>query len=264
MGWGQAIGALRRRWYILVVGLIVTGGLVSAAWRFSPPEYSAAGTALLLPAKTQDNGIDNPLLQLETLGAPASIVVARLDGKDAHERILQSNPTAEYTVVLDPDLRGPAILITATDKTPEGAMSALGHALDAVPESLKTLQDELSVPDIARVGSMRLTIDTEATAQTSATTRTLVAALGVGLGLTVGAAVGLDAILERRRASGGRDPAQPDDDRTRQPDADRRNTRAARTKSAIASPVGDALDDSSSDDSAAARRRYMSPRQVAQ
>lgn len=256
MGWGQAIGALRRRWYVVVVGLALTAGLTFAAWRFSPPEYSAAGTELLLPAQTQDNGINNPLLQLESLGAPASIVVARLDGEDAHERILQSNPNAKYTVVMDPDLRGPAILITATDKTSEGALSALELALAAVPESLKTLQDELDVPEAARVGSMRLTADTEATPQTSATTRTVVAALGVGLGLTIGAVVGLDAIIQRRRATAERGPAQSDDDR--------KNIRVARPRPLVVSPAEDAQGDGSPEDNGATRRRYMSRRRVAQ
>lgn len=264
MGWGQAVGALRRRWYVVLGGLVVTAGLAFAAWRFSPPEYSAAGTELLLPAETQDNGINNPLLQLESLGAPASIVVARLNGEDAHDRVLLTNPTAEYTVVMDPDLRGPAILITATDKTAEGALKTLAVALDAVPESLKTLQDELNVPEAARVGSMRLTMDTQATPQTSATTRTIVAALGVGLGLTIGSAVGLDAIIQRRRSSAGRGPAQPDEVRKKQPEEDRKSARVARSKPAAQNPAGDDPGDGSLDDNAAARRRYMAPRQVAQ
>lgn len=263
MGWGQSIGALRRRWYVLLVGLFVTAGLAFAAWRLSPPEYAAAGTQLLLPAETQDNGINNPLLQLETLGAPASIVVARLDAEEAQTRILQSNPTAKYTVVLDPDLRGPAILITATDKTPEGALNALTLALDAVPESLKTLQDELAVPENARVGSMRLTADIVATPQTSATTRIVVAALGVGLGFTVAGAVGLDAIIRRRRGytrlhldeRDARSPTEPEGSRIR---------RLARPAPPLTDPMVDAEGDGSADGTGGSRRRYMSPRQVAQ
>ncbi len=199
MGWGQTLGALRRRWYVLLIGAIATVGLGYVAWEATPPTYIARGTELLLPPASQvEIGTKNPLLELGGLEAPGALVIAQLNGQEAREQVAQLAPDAEYTVETDPALRGPTILVTMMDSTPEDALRTLRFVLDSVPQTLESIQSDLSVPAEATIGSMVLAMDSEPTPETSATMRTLVLAVGIGVVLTIGVAVGLDALLRRR------------------------------------------------------------------
>jgi hypothetical protein len=213
MGWGKTLRALQRRWYVLLIGVIATAGLGWAAWQLSPPMYVARGTELLLPPTSQvEAGTRNPLLELGSLDAPASLVIGQLDGQQIRAQVYDHSPDAEYTVENDPSLRGPAVLVTLSDTSPQKALSSLRYVLDFVPETLASLQKGLDVPETATVTSMQLAIDTKPEADYSSTTRTLVLAVGGGLVVTVGLAVGLDAFLRRntvrRKSSGGADPAR--------------------------------------------------------
>jgi len=53
---------LLKRWYITLIGLIITGGFVAAAITKVPPEYSARATVLLIPPQTGKEV--NPYLSL--------------------------------------------------------------------------------------------------------------------------------------------------------------------------------------------------------
>ncbi len=201
MGWSRILGALGRRWYLLLAGAVVTAGLGLAAWQLSPPLYTAHGTELLLPPEAQvAQGTHNPLLELTGLEAPAAFVIAQLNGQDSRERIEQLAPNAEYSVETDPALRGPTVMVTMTDETPEDTLRALTLVLDTVPEILQSSQSQLGVPAEAAVGTMRLAIDSEPSPELSPTLRTVILAIGVGIVITLALTVGVDALLRRRSA----------------------------------------------------------------
>ncbi|WP_315549325.1 hypothetical protein [Microbacterium aurum] len=226
MGWGQALRALTRRWYVLLIGLVVTSALAYLAWMTTPPTYSAQGTELLLPPSAQvETGTKNPLLELSGLDAPAALVIGRLDGQAVREEVTAFSAEADYTVETDPTLRGPTVLVTMTDVSPEKALESLEYVLDMVPDVLASLQSGLEVPPAATVTSMRLATDSEPEPERSATLRALVLAAGIGLAVTIIAAVALDAWLRRRgrrtspagpppspTVAGGGDGAAPDED----------------------------------------------------
>lgn len=212
MGWGLTLEALRRRWYVLVAGLLITAGLAYGAWQITPPTYVARGTQLLLPPPAQvDQGTHNPLLELGGLEAPAALVIAQLNGQEARESLFEHSAEAEYTVESDPALRGPTVMVTMGDVSPEAVMASLTLVLDSVPTILSDIQADLDVPSNATVTSMRLAIDIEPRTETSDTLRTVVIAVGAGLALTIVMVVGLDALLRRAKSR-----------RLKQPRAERR------------------------------------------
>lgn len=216
MRWGTTLGAFARRWYIGVAGLILTVGLAFAAWQLSPPTYTAQGTQLLLPPESQvEQGTRNPLLELGTLDGPGALVIAQLNGQTARAEVEEIAPDAEFTVEPDPALRGPTIMVTISENSPEAALSTLKLVLDQVPEILSAMQSNLDVPPEAQVGSMRLAIDAESTPEYSDTLRMIVLAVAAGLGLSVFAVISTDALIRRRRiraASIGEDPDIVDDE----------------------------------------------------
>jgi len=225
MRWGRTLGAFGRRWYIGIVGLLVTAGLGFAAWQLSPPTYTAQGTQLLLPPESQvEQGTRNPLLELGTLDGPGALVIAHLNGQSARAEIERVAPDAEFTVEPDPALRGPTIMVTLSENTAEGALSTLELVLDDVPEILARMQADLDVPPEARVSSMRLAIDAESTPEYSDTLRVVVLAVGVGLALSVVAIVSIDVLIRRRatrgqppRPRGGRTGGERNEETTPQP-----------------------------------------------
>ncbi|MDQ7992683.1 MAG: hypothetical protein AAGC63_05755 [Propionicimonas sp.] len=196
----EIFGVLGRRWYIVLLGVLMSLGLAVAALAVTPPLYEARGTLLLMPSKDQlSTGGRNPFLHLDALDGPAGIVMARLNGDETRLAIEAVAPKAEYVVESDPAMRGPTIQVTVTDSTPAGALAILDRMLTMASDILQQVQAEREVPDAASVGSMRLVVDTKAERVTSATVRMVMAALGAGLLATAVLAFSLDGLLLRRR-----------------------------------------------------------------
>ncbi|SKB04984.1 YveK family protein [Aeromicrobium choanae] len=198
----EVIKTVLRRWYVVVAGLLLTGVLGYAAYSSTPPVYEASGTVLLLPPEDQvsGEGIKNPFLQLNNLDVPTSLVVARLNGDEVREQILEDQPGALYEVTTDPTMRGPVVLVQVSAQSAKATVDTLEQVLAAAPTALADLQRQQDVPKGDSITSMQLAADLEATAVTRATTRAVVAAVAVGLALTAGATAGVDAIARRLRA----------------------------------------------------------------
>lgn len=213
MGLSRILGVLKRRWYVLVIGLLLSAGLGLLGVRISPPVYLAQGTILLLPSKEQLNaGGRNPFLHLDGLTGPAGIVIVRLDSDQNRAAIEAVSPTADYLVEPDPAMRGPGILVSVTDRTAEGALATLDFVLDTVTDTLREVQAERSVPSSATVGSMRLVVDIEPEREINGTLRLAVAGVGGGLVLTAAAMVAIDVLMLRRRAKRSQRPVGAEDE----------------------------------------------------
>lgn len=195
--------SLLRRWYIVLVGLILTGGVAYLVLEMVPPTYEAAATVMLLPPEASMKE-ENPLLQLAGLDQPSSLVVSYLASDSAREEFAKRFPTAEYDVVLDPLSHSPLITFTMYDPNQTVVMDALRAAVDTVPTALSSLQDRVAAPESARLTSTPLTIDAKPKAYLTDTLRALVAAAGGGIMLTLITAVGIDKLSGRRGRRGRR------------------------------------------------------------
>lgn len=199
MGWGTALRALGRRWYLVVIGAAATVALGFLTVDLTPPTYVVRGTELLLPPAAQvEQGTRNPLLELSGLEAPAALVIGQLDGQEARASVAELSPTAEYTVESDPAMRGPTVLVTLSDTSAESALETLDAVLDHAAVILADMQTDAEVPENAKVTSMRLVSDAKPEVETSATLRTGVMLVGAGIAVTVVLTVLLDGWLRRR------------------------------------------------------------------
>lgn len=198
---GQIIGTIGRRWYLVLLGLVATVAIGYVGVSLTPPTYQATGTVLLLPSREQmSRGGQNPFLQLSDLDTPASIVIASLSGDERKTAVAQMSPTASYAVQFDESLRGPAVQVIVSDRSAASALSIMHALLDAVPQTLASLQAGRNVPETAAVGSMPLVVATQAEKSTSDTVRAGVAAVGAGLILTAVFVFAIDGLLSRRGA----------------------------------------------------------------
>lgn len=196
---GAVAAALLRRWYVVVLGIAVTGGLVFGAYTLVSPTYTATGSMVLLPPDASVTDGANPWLQLGGLEQPASLVVAYLAGQEPRKKFAEQYPDATYDVVVDPLSRGPLVIMTIKAPDKSEVMGALQTALASVPVALTALQDEVDAPANSRVGSMPLSVDVEPTTVLSTTLRAMIAAAAVGLLLTLVAAIVVDRVLSQRK-----------------------------------------------------------------
>lgn len=208
----DVVKALARRWYVVLVGLILTVGLASAAYVATPSEYNARALVLLLPGSNTVGDGGNPFLALSGLEQPASIVVAYFSSESAQTEVADRWPTAEYRVLLDDSTRGPVISVDVTDTSAESTLATLDYLQNRIPEELARLQGEVDAPAASVITSMPLAVDAEASRDASATIRNVIAAVVVGLVLTGFAAFALDGILLRRRARRPAPPLPPTED----------------------------------------------------
>lgn len=223
----EVLRALGRRWYVVIAGLLVTGGLTYGALISSPPEFHARGLVLLLPSDAAVGKGGNPFLQLSGLEQPAGILVASFSSAPARAEVEERSPTADYTIGIDDSTRGPVIAVDVTAASEAETMDTLNHLVSRIPEELARLQTQVEAPTDTAIGSMPLTVDTEAEVSRAATIRMVIAALVVGLVGTGAAGYAVDALIQRRRlrASGtsGPDPDPdqgPDQDRDQDPGAE--------------------------------------------
>ena len=199
----DVLRALGRRWYVVVIGLLLTAGLVFGAYRASPPEYNARALVLLLPPRADVGKGGNPFLLLSGLEQPAGILAAYFSSANARSDVEAISPTAEYEVGIDDSTRGPVIAIDVTDESPADTLRVLSYLLDQIPGELARLQEEVDTRGDAVVGSMALAVDRKAEPDIRGTIRLMIAALVVGVVGTGFSAVALDGFLLRRRQRSG-------------------------------------------------------------
>jgi hypothetical protein len=191
--------ALLRRWYVVLLGVLVTVGLVYGVHEKVRPTYDATASVLLLPPTKSGDEATNPLFALGGLDQPSSLVVAYLTGEAATKPWAEQFPTSTRDIVVDPLSRGPIIMITVHDPSPTTVMNALHSAIDQVPAALTLLQDKVEAPAKDRVTSSPLTVDLAPATDSSKSTRAMIAALGLGAMLTLATAVSVDSLAARRR-----------------------------------------------------------------
>lgn len=206
------LSALGRRWYFVLVGLLITVGAAWVAFSVMPPQYAARGLILLLPppdTEAVDGG--NPLLSLGGLDLPARVVVATFSTNAAQEDLAERFPDAEAEVAIEESTRGPIIAIDVIDTSADGALDTLTYISGRVTENLQTLQDEVGVPATAVMRSIPLTMDTEAEPDFSDLTRLLILVAVAGVVVTVFSVYALDALMTRTTRRGRRRNSSDDD-----------------------------------------------------
>lgn len=175
--------AIRRRWYLALVVLVLTVGATAATLALVGPTYEAKGTTLLVPpgATLQQQrpgeavSTGNPYLELSGLGQARDIVIRSMgsqttfielcnaSGDAAYETMRQSmcrsHPEVSYTVTPDYESSAPVILMTVEASTAQDAITALNAVMGRVPASLQALQGDLDLRARADITSTPVTVD---------------------------------------------------------------------------------------------------------
>lgn len=247
--------ALRRRWYLVLVAVLVAAGASVLAVYLVGPTYKAQSAVLMLPPgttvqqATPGSADGNPYLSLGSVSQARDVVVRALTASTTHEELCRTTGSADYQTMLagmcksDPTVTyaatpdftssAPMVLITIEADTPRNAIVALQAVSDLVPGTLLRLQEDLNLRPRALITSTPVVMDETPKPAHKAQIRASIAAGAAALGLSL-LAIGLvDGLLLSRRPRSpleqfeGADPE--DDDVVLQP----------RTEPDAASPVDD-------------------------
>jgi hypothetical protein len=196
-------GILLRRWYLTLVGLLVTVGLCFLATVLVPPTYSAKSNILLVPPPSASQNGNNPYLSLSGLTLAADVVQRAMSGTEAAQTLQARGVTGKYSTVRDLTTSGPVLLVTATGNTPAIALDSLNKVVALVAPTARSVQQAISVPSSAQFQTYVITKDDRTSTVRKTEIRALVVAAAAGIFLTLIAVAVLDSLLvrgSRRRA----------------------------------------------------------------
>lgn len=213
------LGCLIRRWYVVLVGIVLTVGGVM--WIRAVPGvwFGQVNVVFLVPSE----GRYNPLsVTTQSLVSTAGAVARSVAGPDARYQatadgvtLLDEGVTHGHTVRL-PNAGGqwdyrfddPILDVQAVGATPEEAEAQMAEALAQVDQALSRLEDRAGVPETDRILTRLNPVEPVFRYDDGSRMRALGAAGLIGALLTCIAAVGVDTLARARRAARGENSAE--------------------------------------------------------
>lgn len=143
--------AARRRWILVLIGLVMSAGMAAAGWLITRPTYQITAAMLLLPPKSTVPSDGNPLLQLGGLDLTVDLLGQSLSDQAVTEQIKQISPNAEFEVGADPNSSGPILRIQVRDKSEAKAAEIRDLLVELAPTRLTDIQNGVGVTTRNRV-----------------------------------------------------------------------------------------------------------------
>jgi hypothetical protein len=188
---------LLRRWYITLLGLLITVGLVAGAIIKVPPTYSARATVLLIPPQTGKEV--NPYLSLGGLQEVSDVLATAMSDDATSQEVIAQGGSPTWAVGRDTSTSGPIVLVTSTGSTAGSALLTVKILVDKLNPVLQQLQTQQNVPQDSFIRTITVRQDRTAELDRKGQLRSTIAAAALGLLLTVLLAAITDNRLNKRR-----------------------------------------------------------------
>jgi hypothetical protein len=128
------LAVLRRNWWVVVLGVLVTALGTVGAFVNTKPTFTADGSAFLVPAQAQHDDKGNLLNPYTTFGSSSAnlglVAVSIANGNAVSSKVLSEGGTATYTV-------------SSASKAPIITVTATGHGSAAVARTVTAVIVEL-------------------------------------------------------------------------------------------------------------------------
>lgn len=212
------VRALLRRWYLLLLGLILAVSAMYVTWDRVEQRFTAEGSLLLLPPPSSIERIlpnrrdGNPLLYLGDLNQARDVVISLMSSDEVREAFADEFPASTYTVSTDPLSSGPIVVITVDAPEPRTALTAVRQISSEVTTRLRQAQSELSVDKDSQIGVMVLTRPADAEMQNRSQVRATVMVGGAIMVSSVLLVAVIDGLISARRRRLGFDVDGETDD----------------------------------------------------
>ncbi|MET7572386.1 Wzz/FepE/Etk N-terminal domain-containing protein [Streptomyces sp. NPDC005492] len=211
MDLAEIFRVMRRRWYVLLPGLLLTAGLMVAVQMVVPVTYQSQSTVVLLNSKKATEAYDgNPFLSTQTSLTGMADSLARNLNSDGSIRDLKSRgATGTFEAKLADNAQGPLVWLTVTG-TDKAAVLASDRILSAyAKERLLQFQEQQSVAAPARIQMATIVPPQTPVAQTKTRLEYLVMAGVLGLVLSLVAVFYAEARRRSRTPLPTPEPAPP-------------------------------------------------------
>ncbi len=190
----DVLGMLRRRWLVVLVGMVLVVGAMSAAYLKAPTSYQATGQLLLLlpPQASGSDSPTNPYLNLDPgLATAAALIASTMNAPESQRLVAEAGHTASYAITLSPET-GPLLVITTEGADPQQAIGTRDEVIRRLQAELERIQNEENAPRRQFIHTRTNGTFNEAEVLTGDRTRAVAAVGAVGMVLTLMVVVGWD------------------------------------------------------------------------
>ncbi|WP_105969402.1 YveK family protein [Streptomyces geranii] len=217
MDLAEIFRVMRRRWYVLLPGLLLTGGLIAAVLLLIPVTYQSQSTVQLLnsPKATVAYG-GNPFLSTQTsLTGMADSLARNLNSDDSVRELKSRGATGTFEAKIADNAQGPLMWLTVTGTEKKAVLASDRILTKYAGERLEQFQEEQSVEPKAMIRMTTIVVPQPPVAQTTTRLQYMVMAGGLGLVLSLVAVFYVEA---RRRSHPSKRAADAPESTTDSPD----------------------------------------------
>ncbi|MEV7521440.1 Wzz/FepE/Etk N-terminal domain-containing protein [Streptomyces sp. NPDC091371] len=203
---------MRRRWYVLIPGLVITAALAAAVYFLVPVKYQSQSTVTLLNSEKATKAFDgNPFLSTQTSLTGMADALARnlnSDGAVADLKALGVTGTPEAKIA--DNALGPFMWLTVTGTDPAAVLTSDQIFTEYAEKRLKEFQTQQSVAPDAMIRMDTIVPPQQPEAQTKSRIQFLVMAGALGFVLSLVATFFVEA-RKRPRGPGRHRPDQAEE-----------------------------------------------------
>jgi hypothetical protein len=214
MDLAEIFRVMRRRWYVLLPGLLLTIGLTVAVALTVPVTYQSQSTVVLLNSEKATKAYDgNPFLSTQTSLTGMADSLARNLNSDASLRELKSRgATGTFEAKLADNAQGPLMWLTVTGTDKKAVLKSDRVLTAYAKERLVQFQKQQSVTTNAMIRMTTIVAPQNPMPQTKTRLEYMIMAGGLGLVLSLVATFYVEARRRPRPAVREDEPVQPDAD----------------------------------------------------
>ncbi|MCZ0985313.1 chain length determinant protein [Streptomyces diastatochromogenes] len=201
MDLAEIFRVMRRRWYVLLPGLLLTAGLIVGVTMLVPVNYQSQSTVVLLNSQKATLAYDgNPFLSTQTsLTGMADSLARNLNSDDSLRELKSRGAKGTFAAKLADNAQGPLMWLTVTG-TDRASVLASDKILTAyAKERLDQFQQQQSVAPKAMIRMTTIVPPQNPVAQTKTRIEYLVMAGALGLVVTLVAAFYVEARKRPRK-----------------------------------------------------------------
>ncbi|MET8946684.1 chain length determinant protein [Streptomyces sp. NPDC004542] len=200
MDLAEIFRVMRRRWYVLLPGLLLTAGLIVGVTRVVPVTYQSQSTVVLLNSQKATRAYDgNPFLSTQTsLTGMADSLARNLNSDDSLRELKSRGARGTFQAKLADNAQGPLVWLTVTGTDRDSVLASDKILTAYAEERLDQFQKQQSVTPKAMIRMTTIVPPQNPVAQTRTRLEYMVMAGALGLVLTLVAAFYVEA---RKRSS---------------------------------------------------------------
>ncbi|MFE2283473.1 chain length determinant protein [Streptomyces sp. NPDC059443] len=200
---------MRRRWYVLLPGLLLTAALIAGVYLLVPVEYRSQSTVTLLNSKKATVAFDgNPFLSTQaSLTGMADGLARNLNSDDSKADLKAQGLTGVYEAKIADNAQGPFMWLSVTG-TDQAAVLKSDQVFTAYAEKrLQEFQAQQSVQPEAMIRMATIVPPQKPEAQTKTRLQYLIMAGALGFVLSLVATFFVEARRRKAESPGRRRPA---------------------------------------------------------